>query len=175
MRWLLLWGCQFLLLSLACFNSCLWSLWCLEMSQFTTLLVYLERTFIRLLTPTTLSLTELWSSVTFFFYLFISLFLCLLKLLFFHLAVVFFFSKPLFFHFELVLCQKSFILSLCSGVWIDSSSHDKNVQPRSQLSATCYRTGGSRSSFFLPHALGQPNFNWHGSCLHQTSPHGYLL
>ena len=26
------------------------------------------------------------------------------------------FSKPLFFHFELVLCQKSFILSLCSGV-----------------------------------------------------------
>jgi hypothetical protein len=27
-----------------------------------------------------------------------------------------FFSKPLFFHFELVLCQKSFILSLYSGV-----------------------------------------------------------
>ena len=67
MRWLLLWGCQFLLLSLAYSNNCLWSLWCLEMSQFTTLLVCLERTFIRLLTPTTLLLTELWSSVTIFF------------------------------------------------------------------------------------------------------------
>ena len=74
MRCLLLWGCQFLLLSLACFNSCLWSFWCLEMSQFTTLLVYLERTFIRLVTPTILSLTELWSSVTIFLLLSICLF-----------------------------------------------------------------------------------------------------
>ena len=106
--------------------------------------------------------------------LFISLFLYLLKPLFFHLAVVFF-QKPFILSFWIGSYQKSFILSLCSGVWIDSSSHDKNVQPRSQLSATCYRTGGSRSSFFLPHALGQPNFNWHGSCLHQTSSHGYLL
>ena len=161
MRWLLLWGCQFLLLSLACSNSCLWSLWCLEMSRFTTLLVYLERTFIRLLTPTTLLLTELWSSVTIFFLPFYQSF-----------------SMPIetfILSFWIGSYQKSFILSLCSGVWIDSSSHDKNVQPRSQLSATCYRTGGSRSSFFLPHALGQPNFNWHGSCLHQTSSHGYLL
>ena len=173
MRWLLLWGCQFLLLSLACFNSCLWSLWCLKMSQFTTLFVYLERIFIRLVTPTTLSLTELWSSVTIFFYLFISLFLCLLKLLFFHLVVVFF--KTFILLSWIGSYQKSFILSLRSGVWIDSSSHDKNVQPRPQLSATCYRTGGSRSGFFLSHALGQSDFNWHGSCLHQTSSHGYLL
>jgi len=53
----------------------------------------------------------------YFLLLFISLFLCLLKPLFFHLAVVFFFfSKPLFFHFELVLIKNFFILSLCSGV-----------------------------------------------------------
>ena len=160
MRWLLPWGCQFLLLNLACFNSCLWSLWCLEMSQSTTLLVYLERTFIRLLTPTILLLTELWSSVTIFLYF---------SLAFFHAYL-----KPLFFRLELVLI-KTFILSLCSGVWVNSSSHDKNVQPRSQLPTTCYRTGGSRSSFFLPNALGQSNFNWHGPCLHQTSSHGYLL
>ncbi len=160
MRWLLLWGCRFLLLSLAYSNSCLWSLWCLEMSQFTTLLVYLERTFIRLVTSTILSLTELWSSVTIFLLLFIGLFLCL--------------SKPLFFHFSVVFI-KTFILSFCSGVWINSSSHDKNVQPRSQLSTTCYCTGGSRSIFFLPYALGQLDFNWHGSCLYQASPHGYLL
>ena len=172
MRWLLLWGCQFLLLSLACSNSCLWSLWCLEMSQFTTLLVYLERTFIRLLTPTTLLLTELWSSVTIFLY-FLSVFSMPIET--FILSPGSSFFKTFIFSFWIGSYQKSFILSLCSGVWIDSSSHDKNVQPRSQLPTTCYRTGGSRSSFFLPHALGQPNFNWHGSCLHQTSSHGYLL
>jgi len=173
MRWLLLWGCQFLLLSLAYSNSCLWSLWCLEMSRFTTLLVYLERTFIRLLTPTTLLLTELWFSVTIFFY-FLSVFFYAYWNLY-SFTWQWFFFKTFILSFWIGSYQKSFILSLCSGVWIDSSSHDKNVQPRSQLPTTCYRTGGSRSSFFLPHALGQPNFNWHGSCLHQASSHGYLL
>lgn len=101
MRWLLLWGCQFLLLSLAYSNSCPWSLWCLEMSQFTTLLVYLERTFIRLLTPTTLLLTELWSSVTIFLY-FLS---------------VFFYAYRNFYSFTWHWFFKTFILSF----WIGSS------------------------------------------------------
>ena len=94
MRWLLLWGCQFLLLSLAYSNSCPWSLWCLEMSQFTTLLVYLERTFIRLVTPTTLLLTGLWSSVTIFLY-FLSVFSMPIDT--FILSPGSSFSKPLFF------------------------------------------------------------------------------
>lgn len=98
MRWLLLWGCQFLLLSLAYSNSCLWSLWCLEMSQSTTLLVYLERTFIRLLTPTILLLTELWSSVTIFLYFLLAFFHAYLKPLFFRLELVLI-KKFLFFHF----------------------------------------------------------------------------
>ena len=102
MRWLLLWGCQFLLLSLAYSNSCPWSLWCLEMSQFTTLLVYLERTFIRPLTPTTLLLTGLWSSVTIFLY-FLSVFSMPIDA--FILSPGSSFSKPLFFHFELVLVK----------------------------------------------------------------------
>ena len=141
MRWLLLWGCQFLLLSLAYFNSCPWSLWCLEMSQFTTLLVCLERTFIRPLTPTTLLLTGLWSSVTIFLY-FLSVFSMPIDT--FILSPGSSFFETFILSFWVSSCQKYFTLSLCSGVWIDSPSHDKNVQPRSQLPTTCYRTGGSR-------------------------------
>ena len=111
MRWLLLWGCQFLLLSLAYSNSCLWLLWCLEMSQFTTPLVYLERTFIRLLTPTILLLTELWSSVTIFLYFLLAFFHAYLKPLFFSPCSGFL-SKPLFFHFELVFIKTFYFFTL---------------------------------------------------------------